>query len=126
RPRPHCQRAGADPHASKSPQPAIPPREGDPARTRWPPGRSEAGSGRCERGAMSTPIVDAWMQHPSRALMADPMFDSLRRWAHGQLPTQEVSIERTLASMEAAGVSVGLLSAWWGPHGPLIANDDVA
>jgi hypothetical protein len=27
-----------------------------------------------------TPIVDAWMQHPSLALMADPMFDSLRRW----------------------------------------------
>jgi hypothetical protein len=25
-------------------------------------------------------IVDAWMQHPGREFMADPMFDSVRRW----------------------------------------------
>jgi hypothetical protein len=25
-------------------------------------------------------IIDAWMQHPSRQAMADPMFESLRRW----------------------------------------------
>ena len=29
-------------------------------------------------------IIDAWMQHPSRHAMADPMFDSLRRWTHGR------------------------------------------
>ena len=28
-------------------------------------------------------IVDAWMQYPSRMLLADPMFDSLRAWSHG-------------------------------------------
>ena len=30
-------------------------------------------------------IIDAWMQHPSAEFLADPMFDSLRRWARGQL-----------------------------------------
>ena len=63
---------------------------------------------------MSMPIIDAWMQHPSRRLMADPMFDSLRRWTHGRLPDEELPVEWTLASMDAAGVAVGLLCAWWG------------
>jgi hypothetical protein len=30
-------------------------------------------------------IIDAWMQHPSAEFLADPVFDSLRRWAHGRL-----------------------------------------
>ena len=30
-------------------------------------------------------IIDAWMQHPSAEFLADPMFESLRRWARGQL-----------------------------------------
>ena len=28
-------------------------------------------------------IIDAWIQHPSAEFLADPVFDSLRRWAHG-------------------------------------------
>lgn len=28
-------------------------------------------------------IIDAWMQHPSAEFLADPVFDSLRRWALG-------------------------------------------
>jgi hypothetical protein len=28
-------------------------------------------------------IIDAWMQHPSAEFLADPVFDSLRRWSHG-------------------------------------------
>jgi hypothetical protein len=28
-------------------------------------------------------IIDAWMQHPSAEFLADPVFDSLRRWAAG-------------------------------------------
>lgn len=71
-------------------------------------------------------IIDAWMQHPSAAFLADPMFDSLRRWAHGQLGADEVPVEATVAAMDAAGVQVGMLCAWWGPRGPLITNDEVA
>jgi len=71
-------------------------------------------------------IIDAWMQHPSAAFLADPMFDSLRRWAHGQLAAGEVPVEATVAAMDAAGVRTGMLCAWWGPRGPLITNDEVA
>jgi uncharacterized protein len=71
-------------------------------------------------------IVDAWMQHPSAQFLRDPMFDSLRRWAHGQLAGDEVPVEATVAAMDAAGVQTGMLCAWWGPRGPLIANDEVA
>lgn len=71
-------------------------------------------------------IVDAWMQHPTKEFLAQPMFDSLRRWAHGALGTDEIALESTVAAMDAAGVRVGLLCAWWGPAGPLIPNDAVA
>ena len=71
-------------------------------------------------------IIDAWMQHPSAEFLADPMFDSLRRWARGHLAGDEVPAEATVAAMDAAGVRTGMLCAWWGPRGPLISNDAVA
>ena len=71
-------------------------------------------------------IIDAWMQHPSAEFLADPMFDSLRRWARGRLAGDEVPAEATVAAMDAAGVRTGMLCAWWGPRGPLISNDAVA
>jgi hypothetical protein len=38
----------------------------------------------------------------------------------------EFPLERTLKAMDEAGVRVGILSARWGPHGPLISNDTVS
>jgi predicted TIM-barrel fold metal-dependent hydrolase len=75
---------------------------------------------------MEKRIIDVWMQHPSKAFLAEPMFDSLRRWAHGGLPDGDIPLEATIAAMDEAGVGVGLLAAWWGPKGPLISNDEVA
>lgn len=71
-------------------------------------------------------IVDAWMQHPSPQFIAHSMFDSLRRWSGGRALDAAVPLETTMAAMDQAGVRVGLLSAWWGPQGPLIGNDEVA
>ena len=71
-------------------------------------------------------IVDAWMQHPSADFLADPMFDSLRRWKPSPWSEEAQPVEATLAAMDEAGVAVGLLCAWWGPSGPLIGNDEVA
>jgi predicted TIM-barrel fold metal-dependent hydrolase len=71
-------------------------------------------------------IIDAWMQHPSAEFLRDPMFESLRRWSHGQLAGDEVPVEATVAAMDAAGVQAGMLCAWWGPRGPLITSDQVA
>ncbi len=71
-------------------------------------------------------IVDAWMQHPTPDFLAHPMFASLRRWTRSEAEPTELPLEATLQAMDAAGVGLGLLSAWWGPGGPLISNDFVA
>jgi predicted TIM-barrel fold metal-dependent hydrolase len=75
---------------------------------------------------VSPRIVDAWMQHPSPGFLRHPMFDSLRRWSRGALVEGDPPPEWTVGCMDAAGVDVGLLCAWWGPQGPLITNDEVA
>jgi hypothetical protein len=71
-------------------------------------------------------IIDAWAQHPTLRHLHDPMFEPLRRWTKGALPTTELPLAATLAAMDHAGVSRSLLSAWVGPHGVLISNDEVA
>jgi len=73
-------------------------------------------------------IVDAWIQHPTPAFMREPMFSSLLRWmgvGAEHLPA-EIPDDFTIAALDAAGVSVALVSAWWGPGGPLLDNDSVA
>jgi uncharacterized protein len=69
-------------------------------------------------------VIDVWMQHPTQRFLEQPMFDSLRRWTRQSL-SEEVPVEATLAAMDQAGVDVGLLSAWCGPQGYLIDNDEV-
>jgi predicted TIM-barrel fold metal-dependent hydrolase len=71
-------------------------------------------------------LVDAWIQHPTPRFLAHDMFDSLRRWTGQDLAAHEVPIDATVGAMDAAGVDVAMLSAWHGPEGSLIANDEVA
>lgn len=71
--------------------------------------------------------IDAWMQHPTVRFLRSDMLASLRRWTSGSIPDTEVPIEATVASMDAADVDFGLLSAWRGPFGQdLVSNDEVA
>ena len=71
--------------------------------------------------------VDVWMQHPTQRLLGSDMFASLRRWVGDAMPSDEIPLDATLAAMDAAGIDVGLLSAWRGPNGlDLISNDEVA
>jgi uncharacterized protein len=70
--------------------------------------------------------IDVWMQHPTLRFLQHDMFESLRRWTGGQMPSEEMPIDATIAAMDAAGIEFGLLSAWHGPSGPLIGNDEVA
>jgi len=72
------------------------------------------------------PVIDVWMQHPSAAFLRHPMFTSIRRWGAMDEPAAELPIDWTIDAMDEAGVSIGLLCAWWGPEGPLISNDEVA
>jgi predicted TIM-barrel fold metal-dependent hydrolase len=67
------------------------------------------------------------MQHPPQRFLRSDMLASLRRWTGGSIPDSEIPIEATIASMDAADVAFGLLSAWCGPGGQdLISNDEVA
>ncbi|MBK7580502.1 MAG: amidohydrolase [Myxococcales bacterium] len=72
------------------------------------------------------PIIDAWVQHPTSAFIQHPMFASLRRWmGAGEIP-DSIPLELTTGALEAAGVQHALISAWFGPTGALISNDEVA
>jgi len=71
-------------------------------------------------------IIDVWMQHPNLKFSNHPMFDSLRRWTGAEKLAEEIPVETTIAAMDEAGVSLGLICAWWGPQGSLISNDEVA
>ena len=70
-------------------------------------------------------IIDAWMQHPTQRFLAQSFLDSLRRWTRQDLKS-EIPLSVTLETMDKAGVALGLVSAWWGPQGALIDNDEVA
>ncbi len=54
------------------------------------------------------------------------MFESLRRWTRDALPSGDLPVSATIAAMDEAGVSLALISAWVGPRGELISNDEVA
>jgi hypothetical protein len=73
-------------------------------------------------------IIDAWLQHPTAAFLRHPMFASLLRW-RGMDPhafPEVIPPAFTLAALDAARIDRALVSAWWGPQGPLLLNDDVA
>ncbi|MEM6995460.1 MAG: amidohydrolase family protein [Myxococcota bacterium] len=54
------------------------------------------------------------------------MFESIRRWMKiGELP-ETMPTAVTTGAMRSAGVTTALLSAWWGPKGPMLHNDAVA
>jgi len=71
-------------------------------------------------------VIDAWMQHPTTRFLGQDMFESLRRWVGLPASGDELPIKATVATMDEAGVRFGLLSAWHGPTGPMISNDEVA
>ena len=75
---------------------------------------------------MGEPIIDAWIQHPTGAFLGHEMFASLRRWMRLDEVPAEIPIEFTTGALDAAGVTHSLLSAWWGPKGPLLSNEHVA
>jgi predicted TIM-barrel fold metal-dependent hydrolase len=68
-------------------------------------------------------IIDVWAQHPTRTFLAQPFLDSLKRWVGQNL--EEVPLDATVQAMQAAHVEKALLSAWYGPDGALISNEEV-
>jgi len=70
-------------------------------------------------------IVDVWSQNPTERFITQPWLATLLRWT-GQEGLGALPLEATVGAMDAAGVSVSLLSGWHGPTGSLISNDEVA
>lgn len=75
---------------------------------------------------MQEPVIDAWIQHPTPDFIGHEMFASLRRWMGLTEIPEAVPVELTIGALDAAGVSRAVVSAWWGPEGALIDNDEVA
>lgn len=72
------------------------------------------------------PVIDAWGQHPTLRHSQHEMFDSLRRWTGAPRPEAALPVADTIAAMDAGGIDHMLISAWVGPMGDLISNDEVA
>ncbi|MBP0621155.1 amidohydrolase family protein [Cupriavidus consociatus] len=77
-----------------------------------------------------TEIIDAWMQLPNKEYLLNPMFDSLRRWPTNwsslALDNPSIKHEEVMDLFRSQGVTRAIASAWWGPAGPMITNDEVA
>jgi predicted TIM-barrel fold metal-dependent hydrolase len=71
-------------------------------------------------------IVDAWIQHPTPGFVGQPMFAAIRRWMGMSEVPESIPLELTLGVLEGAGIDRALVSAWTGPQGDLISNDEVA
>lgn len=68
-------------------------------------------------------VIDAWVQHPTQRFLAQPFLDSLRRWMDQNF--EEITLEHTLQAMDSGNVERALISAWYGPNGSLISNEEV-
>lgn len=70
------------------------------------------------------PGIDVWAQHVDEAFMAQPWLEPLLRWTG--ISRQPPSLDALLEAMDGQDIEVALLSAWHGPHGWLVDNEQVA
>jgi uncharacterized protein len=70
--------------------------------------------------------IDVWAQVPTQRFESMSWLATLRRWTGRSSAGLMPSVETTLDSMNAAGSRLALLSAWYGPEGALISNEEVA
>ena len=68
--------------------------------------------------------IDVWAQMTTDRMSQRPWMQTLYRWTGRKAESLE-TVETTIAAMDAAGVEISLLSAWHGPEGSLISNDEV-
>jgi uncharacterized protein len=70
--------------------------------------------------------IDVWSQQTNARFMEQPWLETLMRWTGKSGDRRVTGTAATLAAMDAAGIEIALLSAWHGPQGPLVTNDEVA
>ena len=69
--------------------------------------------------------VDVWAQITTERMAKRPWLQTLMRWT-GREGGMLESVDSTLQAMDTAGVDIALLSAWVGPEGDLISNEEVS
>jgi len=69
--------------------------------------------------------IDVWAQITTERMARRPWMETLNRWTRRDEARLE-TVETTIAAMDEAGVAISLLSAWHGPEGSLVSNEEVA
>ncbi len=69
--------------------------------------------------------IDVWAQITTERMAKAPWLEPLWRWTGQTGEPRGSTTASTLAAMDEAGISISLLSAWHGPQGSLISNDEV-
>ena len=71
-------------------------------------------------------IVDVWAQITTKAMDEAPWLATLKRWTNKSGQIAMPTVRETIDEMDSAGVDISILSAWHGPTGELISNQQVA
>lgn len=72
------------------------------------------------------PVIDVWGQITTERMARSSWLEPLLRWTSQTGDPLVPTVEATLAAMDAANVEITLLSAWYGPMGSLISNEEVS
>lgn len=70
--------------------------------------------------------IDVWAQLPTEAFANERWMETLLRWIGARKEDVCLAPRDILGAMDEAGVDIALLSAWHGPNGRLISNEDVS
>jgi len=70
-------------------------------------------------------VIDVWAQITTERMAASPWLATLLRWTNQSEKPLVPNVDTTLKAMDAADVEIALLSAWHGPSGSLISNEEV-
>ena len=69
--------------------------------------------------------IDVWAQITTERMAKRPWMQTLLRWT-GRSESALETVETTLRAMDEGNVDIALLSAWHGPEGSLISNEETA
>ncbi|WP_084398106.1 amidohydrolase family protein [Henriciella aquimarina] len=71
-------------------------------------------------------IIDVWGQITTERMEQAPWLATLNRWTGRGGSDDRPTPGSTVAAMDRAGVNMMLLSAWYGPEGSLVSNEELA
>lgn len=85
-----------------------------------------AGGPRPDDTDRSAMIVDVWAQITTPRMAEQPWMATLLRWIGRSGEAVVPTAQETVAAMDEGGVDLAFLSAWYGPGGALVTNEEVA